>query len=74
MPNISNMSKGQLRLYIERVIREAQKTIVFNSDNILYGSGFTNDITVQSGVTLVIAEGAIVTIMPSEIGTFSGLQ
>lgn len=70
MPNISNMSKGQLRLFIERVIQEGQ-TIVFSSDDILYGSGFTNDITVQSGVTLIIAEDAIVTIMPSEIGTFS---
>jgi hypothetical protein len=70
MPNTSNMSKGQLRLFIERVMREGQ-AIVFSSDNILYGTGFTNDIIVQQGVTLTIAEGEVITIMPLEIGIFS---
>ena len=61
------MTKGQLRMYIEKVLREGEIAI-FNS-NIELGSGFLNSIVISDGVTVTIAENETVTILPSEIMT-----
>tara|TARA_R110001592_G_scaffold67014_1_gene205689 strand:- start:85 stop:312 length:228 start_codon:yes stop_codon:yes gene_type:complete len=64
---IGKMTKGQLRMYIEKVLREGEIAI-FNS-NIELGSGFLNSIVISDGVTVTIAENETVTILPSEIMT-----
>ena len=61
------MTKGQLRMYIEKVLREGEIAI-FNS-NIELGSGFLNSIVISDGVTVTITENETVTILPSEIMT-----
>tara|TARA_R110001583_G_scaffold63394_5_gene185712 strand:- start:2427 stop:2654 length:228 start_codon:yes stop_codon:yes gene_type:complete len=64
---IGKMTKGQLRMYIEKVLREGEIAI-FNS-NIELGSGFLNSIVISDGVTVTITENETVTILPSEIMT-----
>ena len=71
--SIGKMTKGQLRMYIERVLREgSQKLFVFDSDETLYGTGLVNDeMFIHDGTTITIGEGATITIMPPELGTFA---
>jgi len=66
------MTKAQLRMYIEQVLREgSQEIFVFNSDETLYGTGLVNDeIFIHDGATVTIGEGTTITIMPPELGTF----
>ena len=61
------MTKGQLRMYIEKVLREGE-VVIFNS-NIELSSGFLNSIVISDGVTVAVAENETVTILPSEIMT-----
>jgi hypothetical protein len=64
---IGKMTKGQLRMYIEQVLREGEPAI-FNS-NMELGSGFLGSMIIPDGVTITITENETVIILPPEIKT-----
>ena len=63
--SIGKMTKGQLRLFIERVLKEGEPAI-FNS-NMELSTGYLGSILISDGITITIAENETVTLMPSEI-------
>ena len=63
MPTITNMSKAQLRIFIEKVLQ--QDEAVFTS-NMELSSGVLGPMLVSDGITITIAENETVTLMPSE--------
>ena len=62
---IGKMTKGQLRMFIEQVLRDGEP--VSFSTNTELSSGFLSTFEIPDGVTVTIAENEIVTILPFSI-------
>mgnify|MGYP003112894443 FL=1 len=63
MSNVSNMSRGQLRLFIEKVLLNNDGT-VFYTDTVLSHDGYIEGILkVEDSATVEVSDGKTVTIL-----------
>ena len=63
MSNVSNMSRGQLRLFIEKVLLNNDGT-AFYTDTVLSHDGYIEGtLKVEDSVTVEVSDGKTVTIL-----------